>query len=98
MTLYAGGPLRCWGRLPGEIAGRLAGAATLALQRFPDSSMRPAALVGLALARNGERDRRGMLRPNAASEIRARLEMFRRGQPYQQAPQSQPSENPQADK
>jgi thiol-disulfide isomerase/thioredoxin len=73
MTLYTGGPLRCWGRLPGEIAGRLAAAATLALQRFPDSPMRPAALVGLALARNGERDRQGVLRPNVASEIRARL-------------------------
>ena len=73
MALYAGGPLLRWGPLPAESARRLAAVSSLVLERFPESSMRPNALVGLALARYAERDKRGRLQQDAASRIGAGL-------------------------
>jgi thiol-disulfide isomerase/thioredoxin len=74
MTLYGGGPLGQWGRMPSEPARRLGAASEMVLERFPDSSMRPNALVGLALAKYTERDKRGILSESAVTKIRACLD------------------------
>lgn len=74
MTLYLGGPLGRWGRLPAEVARRLGAASEMVLERFPDSPMRPNALVGLALARYVERDKRGIPLESAVEKIRACLD------------------------
>lgn len=74
MTLYVGGPLRRWERLPTESARRLGAASEMLLERFPDSSKRPNALVGLALAKYSERDKRGILSEGGVAKIRASLD------------------------
>ena len=74
MALYSGGLFQRWERLPKEVAGRLAEVSNVALERFPESATRPTALVGVALGRYAERDKRGALLPSAAQEIRTALE------------------------
>jgi len=74
MTLYVGGPLGRWGRLTAEAARRLGAASEMLLERFPDSSKRPNALVGLALAKYAERDKRGVLSDGAVAKIRVSLD------------------------
>jgi thiol-disulfide isomerase/thioredoxin len=74
MTLYAGGPLRRWQVPPQDAAAQLARLSDTVLGRFPDSDMRPTALVARALARNAERDDRGRLSAAAAEAIRGALD------------------------
>jgi thiol-disulfide isomerase/thioredoxin len=74
MKLYAGGPLGRWERLPAEINDRLAKVSATVLDRFPESPVRPEALVGIALAWDWDRDKRGALKPEAIELIRTRLE------------------------
>jgi thiol-disulfide isomerase/thioredoxin len=74
MSLYAGGPLGRWERLPAEANDRLAKVSALVLDRFPESPVRPEALVGLALAWDWDRDKRGALKPQAVKMIRTNLE------------------------
>lgn len=73
MVLYAGGPLQRWQLLPEEPAGRLARISDLVVHRSTDGPERAAALVGSALARYGDRDKRGELMPEAARHIRDAL-------------------------
>jgi thiol-disulfide isomerase/thioredoxin len=63
MALYSGGPLRRWQKLPPEVAARLDAVAAPLLERPIDDPLRPLALVGRALARNSQRDKRGRLDP-----------------------------------
>jgi len=74
MDLYTGGLLHCWHRPTHASARALARISDLVLERFPDSAMRPAALVGGALAANARRDGRGGLGDEAARQIRTALE------------------------
>ena len=74
MAIYAGSPLLRWELLPPEAAGRLRKVADVALERFPESSLRSGALVCGALARFPERDRKGVLTPPALESIRASLD------------------------
>lgn len=74
MALYVGGPLGRWRRLPTEVARRLGAASEMSLERFPESSTRPNALVGLALARYTERDKAGIPSERAVTKIRACLD------------------------
>jgi thiol-disulfide isomerase/thioredoxin len=74
MTLYTGGPLSHWGLLSEGVADPLAKVSRLVLDRLPESEMRSLALVGLALVRNSERDKRGALKSEAATEIRTALQ------------------------
>jgi len=73
MTLYADGPLHRWELLSRKSAERLGKVCDLMLQHAPDSSMRPVALVGLALVRNSDRDKKGRLRASSGEEIRTYL-------------------------
>jgi len=73
MKLYAGGPLGRWERLPAEANDRLAKVSAMILDRFPKSPVRPEALVGIALAWDWDRDKRGVLKPDAVDLIRAKL-------------------------
>ena len=74
MTLYPDGGLETWQVLPAEPARRLKTVARTALDRFPDSPMRPGALACRALAANAMRDRAGRLDPQAAAAATADLE------------------------
>jgi thiol-disulfide isomerase/thioredoxin len=74
MAFYAAGPLLRWGLLPEEPARRFGKICETMLQSLPDSNMRPVALVGRALSKNTERDKRGVLRESAAGEIFKSLE------------------------
>jgi len=73
MTIYAGGPLQRWDRLSAAASRRLIDTAKAVLQRFPDSDMRPAALVALAIGNNAVRDKRGVLAPQAVEQMREAL-------------------------
>lgn len=74
MKLYGDGPLQRWQIISADAAGRLAGVSKLVLEQFPDTEMRPAALVGSAMARYVERDDKGGLPLDAAAAIRSALE------------------------
>jgi thiol-disulfide isomerase/thioredoxin len=73
MAFYADGNLKCWQQLPRNSVRRLEEACDAMLRHAPDGRMRPVALVGLALARNSERDKRGALQEGAAENIREYL-------------------------
>lgn len=73
MALYSGGTMPRWEVIPDDAAKRLSEVSSALLERFPDSPARATALVGMALARNADRSRRGALRAKAAKEIRERL-------------------------
>jgi thiol-disulfide isomerase/thioredoxin len=74
MSLYAGGPMHHWERLPAQAAGRLGRVSELTLTRFPESSMRPIALVGIAASWNAVRDKKGALEERAVEPIRTTLD------------------------
>ena len=74
MKIYAGGPLQHWTVMPEDPAKKLTSVSELVLERFPKSAMRPAALVGLALAKNTERNSRGVLNPDAVQTILTSLD------------------------
>jgi thiol-disulfide isomerase/thioredoxin len=74
MRFYANGPLLRWGLLPEEPARRFGELCETMLERAPDSRMRPVALIGRALSRNTERNKKGALEESAAVEIRKSLE------------------------
>jgi thiol-disulfide isomerase/thioredoxin len=74
MDLYAGGSLLRWEPPPADAARRLRDAANIILERFPQSPMRPGALVCRALATNAERDAEGVLPTTAAGSIRSALD------------------------
>jgi thiol-disulfide isomerase/thioredoxin len=74
MALYAGGSLLRWSVLPADVAKKLDGVAALALERYPESAMRPGALLCRALARNAERDKRGRLTAESVAAMRSDLE------------------------
>lgn len=73
LALYAGGPLRAWGRIPQAAAVELARVSEKILAADPDSAFRPIALVSLAASHDLVRDRRGRLDPAAATTIRGLL-------------------------
>lgn len=70
MTMYLEGPMLSWKRLTKDVAKGLGEVSRMTLKRFPDSPMRSTALVGEALARNAERNRKGVLLESAAARIR----------------------------
>ncbi len=74
MTFYADGPLLRWGLLPEEPARRFGKVCETMLKRAPESRMRPVALVGKALSKNTERNKKGVLGESAAVEIGKLLE------------------------
>jgi thiol-disulfide isomerase/thioredoxin len=74
IAIYEGGPLNSWLRLSPGTGRRLAATARIMLEKFPHSSHRPVALVGLAMGRNAQRDRKGNLSPGALKEITTSLE------------------------
>ncbi len=74
MGIYADGTLSEWKRLPTAATERLANVAEVVLEGFPESKMRPQALMAMALSRNNERDKHGHLEPDAAKAIRKSLE------------------------
>jgi thiol-disulfide isomerase/thioredoxin len=73
MDLYAGGPLRRWQRISRDVADPLSDVATLVLDKYPESPMRPAALVASALTLNSRRDKKGALSAESAQSIRDAL-------------------------
>jgi len=73
-SLYAGGSILRWERLPADAARRLGRVASLSLARFPDSGQRAGALVFRALVLNAERGPQGALGSAAIDGIRASLE------------------------
>ncbi len=72
--IYEGGTLKDWVRLSPETGRRLAAATGIMLDKFPQSSSRPVALVGRAMGRNALRDRKGELSQELVEEITAALE------------------------
>jgi len=73
MALYTGGADLGWEVLEPKAAMRLGKVADLALGRSETGATRAGALVCRALARNGDRDRRGRLTVAAAEDIRGAL-------------------------
>jgi len=72
-SFLVGGPLQRWDRLPAEPSRRLIRVSDLVLERFPESHVRPTALVALAIGKNAVRDKNNVLHPTAAKTIRTAL-------------------------
>ena len=75
MTLYTGGPTCRWEILPSDAAARVEAAASVLLDKAPQSPLRSSALFCRALARNARRDDRGALTRATADQILGDLDL-----------------------
>ena len=82
-ALYAGGPAMRWATVPEVVAKRLGAVGKTTLEKFPETELRPGALVCSALASYSERDKKGALKPESVTAIRASL-----GEVLEKHPQS----------
>lgn len=73
MTIYGSGPAMRWASVPEVVAKRLGAVAKTTLEKFPESELRPGALVCSALARYTERDKKGVPTAEALASIRTSL-------------------------
>jgi len=73
LTLYSGGELQRWELLPSDPAEKLGKVSKVVLERFPESDVRPEALVGSAMAAFAQRDKNGTLLPGKSEEIHKAL-------------------------